>query len=134
MDDREIRDILATGRRIAIIGLSPREERDSHRVGRYLQEQGYRILPVNPTVPEVLGEKSWPSLSSIPEAVDIVDVFRRSEEVPAIVDEAIRHGARVLWLQEGISHPEAEARARAAGLAVIADRCIMKEHRRLAGA
>ena len=96
-----------------------------------MQAQGYRIIPVNPRLTEVLGEPAWPDLDSVPEEVDIVNVFRRAEFVPDIVEAAIRIGARAVWMQEGIVHEEAAARARAAGLAVVMDRCILKEHRLL---
>jgi predicted CoA-binding protein len=123
--------ILRTARTVAVVGLSPNPERPSHRVARYLQEQGYRIVPVNPTVESVLGERSYPSLAEIPEPVDVVDVFRRSEEVPPLVEEALRIGAKAVWMQEGVVHEEAAAKARAAGLAVVMDRCMLKEHSRL---
>ncbi len=96
-----------------------------------MQRAGYRIIPVNPGETEVLGEKSYAGLEEVPEKVDIVDVFRRSEFVPEIVDQAIRIGARAVWLQEGVVHEEAAAKARAAGLMVVMDRCILKEHRKL---
>lgn len=123
--------ILRTARTVAVVGLSPNPERPSHRVARYLQGQGYRIVPVNPTVESVLGERSYPSLAEIPEPVDVVDVFRRSEEVPPLVEEAIRIRAKAVWMQEGVVHEEAAAKARAAGLAVVMDRCMLKEHSRL---
>jgi predicted CoA-binding protein len=123
--------ILREARTVAVVGLSPNPERPSHRVARYLQEQGYRIVPVNPTVQSVLGERSYPSLAEIPEPVDVVDVFRRSEDVPPVVEQAIAIGARVVWMQEGVVHPEAAERARTAGLAVVMDRCMRKEHSRL---
>ena len=123
--------ILRTARTVAVVGLSPNPERPSHRVARYLQGQGYRIVPVNPTVESVLGERSYPSLAEIPEPVDVVDVFRRSEEVPPLVEEAIRIRAKAVWMQEGVVHEEAAAKARAAGLAVVMDRCMLKEHERL---
>ena len=123
--------ILRTARTVAVVGLSPNPERPSHRVARYLQGQGYRIVPVNPTVESVLGERSYPSLAEIPEPVDVVDVFRRSEEVPPLVEEALRIGAKAVWMQEGVVHEEAAAKARAAGLAVVMDRCMLKEHERL---
>ena len=123
--------ILRTARTVAVVGLSPNPERPSHRVARYLQGQGYRIVPVNPTVESVLGERSYPSLAEIPEPVDVVDVFRRSEEVQPLVEEAVRIGAKVVWMQEGVVHEEEAATARAAGLAVVMDRCMLKEHSRL---
>ena len=121
---------IQAGETVAVVGLSPREERYSHQVAKYLQSQGYHIIPVNPNADEVLGERSYPDLVSIPEPIDVVDVFRRSEAVPEIVEEAIKVGAKTVWMQEGVIHEEAAARAREAGLQVVMDRCTMKEHRR----
>jgi hypothetical protein len=126
-----IADILGAARTIAVVGLSAKRFRPSHGVAEYLQRVGYRIIPVNPNITEVLGEKSYASLDAVPEPVDIVDVFRRSEHVPEIVEAAIRKGAKTIWMQEGVVHEDAARRAEAAGLAVIMDRCILKEHRRL---
>jgi predicted CoA-binding protein len=126
----DIKTILEESKTVAVVGLSPRVERDSHRVARYLQTQGCRIIPVNPNADEILGERSYPDLASVPEPIDVVDVFRRSEAVPDIVEEAIRVGAWTVWTQEGVIHEEAAARARQAGLQVVMDRCTMKEHRR----
>ena len=126
-----VEEILKESRTIAVVGLSPNPTRASHNVARYLQTQGYRIIPVNPMVEEVLGEKSYPDLASVPEAVDVVDVFRRPEHVPAIVEAAIAKGTKAVWMQEGVVHEEAAARAREAGLMVVMDRCMFKEHRRL---
>lgn len=126
-----IEKILKESKTIAVVGLSPDPARASHGVAHYLQTQGYRIMPVNPFVEEVLGEKSYPDLASVPEAVDVVDIFRRAKHVPAIVDAAIAKGARAVWMQEGIIHQEAAARAQEAGLMVVMDRCMFKEHRRL---
>ncbi len=130
MSEADIKSILEESKTVAVVGLSPREERDSHRVAKYLQSQGYRIIPVNPNADEVLGERSYPDLASIPEPIDVVDVFRRSEAVPEIVEEAIKVGAKTVWMQEGVVHEEAAARAREAGLQVVMDRCMMVEHRR----
>ncbi len=129
--ESELRTILTDARTIAVVGLSDKPERDSHEVALYLQAQGYRIVPVNPMLSEVLGEKSYPSLAAIPPDlhVDIVDVFRRSEQVPPVVDEAIARGAKVVWMQLGVAHPEAAAKARAAGATVIENQCIMVRHR-----
>ena len=127
-----IRELLTTARVIAVVGLSSKKSRPSHGVSLYMQRAGYRIIPVNPAEKEVLGEESRPSLDAVPEKVDIVDIFRRSEFVPEIVDQAIRIGAKAVWMQEGVIHEEAAAKARAAGLTVIMDRCILKEHMRLA--
>lgn len=114
-------DSLANSRTIAVIGLSPSEDRPSHYVSKYLQQQGYRIIPVNPMISEVLGEKSYPDLKSVPEPVDMVDIFRRSELVMPVVEEAIEIGARYVWMQEGIINLDAEAKAEAAGIAVVMD-------------
>ncbi len=126
-----IPELLATSRTIAVVGLSSRKFRPSYGVSEYMQRAGFRIIPVNPNEAEVLGEKSWPDLDSVPEKVDIVNIFRRSEFVPDIVEAAIRTGARAVWMQEGVVHEEAAQRARAAGLFVVMDRCILKEHLRL---
>lgn len=125
----EIRQILETAETIAVVGLSDKPERDSYRVAAYLQEAGYRIVPVNPNVTEVLGEKSFPALREVPGPVDIVDIFRKPESVPDIVSQAIAIGARVIWMQEGIVHNGAAGRARAAGLQVVMNRCLLREHR-----
>jgi uncharacterized protein len=121
-------EILKTSRTIAVVGLSNRPHRPSYGVAQYLQSAGYRIIPVNPAETEVLGEKSYARLEDIPERVDIVDIFRRSEFVPAIVESAIHIGARGVWMQEGVIHAEAAERARRAGLFVIMNTCILKEH------
>ena len=126
-----ITELLASARTIAVVGLSHRRARASHGVSEYMQRAGYRIVPVNPQETEVLGEKAYPDLDSIPVAVDIVDIFRRPEFVPEIVEAAIRIGAKAVWMQEGVIHEDAARRAEEAGLAVIMDRCILKDHRRL---
>jgi predicted CoA-binding protein len=126
-------EILNTSRTVAIVGLSSRADRPSHIVGSYLKEHGYRVIPVNPRETEVLGEKSYPDLASVPEPVDVVDIFRAAEEVPAIVREAIRIGAKAVWMQEGIINEEAARLATAAGLRVAMDRCMRKEHLKLHG-
>jgi predicted CoA-binding protein len=123
-----ISEILKTAHTIAVVGLSNRRHRPSYGVAQYMQSAGYRIIPVNPAEAEVLGEKSYARLEDIPEPVDLVDIFRRSEFVPEIVESAIRIGARGVWMQEGVIHPEAAERARAAGLIVVMDVCILKEH------
>lgn len=127
MDNPE-RELLKQAKTIAVVGLSANPDRPSYRVSRYLQEHGYKIIPVNPTIKEVLGEKAYPSLKDIPEKVDIVDVFRRSEDIPPIADEAIAIKAKVLWMQEGIVNEAAARKAEAAGLKVIMNRCIMVAH------
>jgi predicted CoA-binding protein len=123
-----ISEILKTTHTIAVVGLSGRSHRPSYGVAQYMQSAGYRIIPVNPEETEVLGEKSYARLEDIPEPVDLVDVFRRSEFVPEIVESAIRIGAHGVWMQEGVIHTEAAERARTAGLFVIMDTCILKEH------
>ena len=120
--------ILKEYRTVAIVGASPNPERPSYRVISYLVEHGYHVIPVNPNVREVLGKTSYPDLSSIPEKVEIVDIFRRSEEVMPIVDEAIKIGAMVVWMQEGIISEEAATKARNAGLLVVMDKCMRKQH------
>jgi len=131
--DEEVRSVLTTARTIAIVGLSDKPERDSNEVARYLRSQGYRIVPVNPGIGEAVGERSYPTLSAIPahRKIDIVDVFRRSDQVPPVVDEAIARSVPVVWMQLGVEHAEAAARARAAGVIALENRCIMAEHRRL---
>jgi predicted CoA-binding protein len=130
VDADTITEILRTSRTIAVIGLSSRRMRPSYGVAEYMQRSGYPIIPVNPNETEVLGEKSYARLEDVPERVDIVDIFRRSEFVPEIVESAIRIGARVVWMQEGVMHAEAAERARKAGLMVIMNTCIAKEHAR----
>jgi uncharacterized protein len=124
-------NLLRNAKTIAVVGLSNRRSRPSYGVSEYMQSNGYRIIPVNPNETEILGEKSWASLEEIPERVDIVDIFRRPECVPEIVDAAIRIGAKGVWMQEGVVHDEAAGKARAAGLEVVMDRCILKEHRKM---
>ena len=130
--DREVTDvadrILISARTIAVVGLSPDPRRPSHGVARYLQRAGYRIIPVNPNVDEVLGERAYPSLRQISEAVDVVEVFRRSEFVGPIVDDAIAIKASALWLQDGVIDEDAAARARASGMDVVMDDCMMRRH------
>ena len=129
---KQVADILRVCRTIAVVGLSAKRYRPSYGVAEYMQRAGYRIIPVNPHETEVLGEKCYPDVESVPEPIDIVDIFRRSEFVPEIVEAAIRKGAKVVWMQEGVIHEEAARRAKEAGLAVVMDRCILKDHRRLA--
>jgi predicted CoA-binding protein len=126
-------EILRKYRTVAVVGVSSREDRPSYRVARYLKEHGYRIIHVNPRETEVLGERCYPDLCSVPETVDVVDVFRRPGQVPRVVAEAISSGAKAVWMQEGIVHEAAARRARKAGLEVVMDRCMMEEHRRLRG-
>jgi predicted CoA-binding protein len=124
-------NLLRSAKTIAVVGLSSRRSRPSYGVSEYMQSRGYRVIPVNPNETEVLGEKAYAALDEIPGHVDIVNVFRRSELVPEIVDAAIRIGARGVWMQEGVVNDDAAARARAAGLEVVMDHCILKEHRKM---
>ena len=129
--DDEIRSLLAEPRTYAVVGCSPDPARDSHEIARLLQSCGHRVVPVRPGGGEILGERAWPDLRSVPVAVDVVDVFRRPEHVPAVVEDAIAIGARALWLQLGVVHEAAALRARDAGLVVVMDRCPAIELRRL---
>ncbi len=124
--EQEIVKLLHDAQDIAVVGISDKPERDSHAVAAFLQGLGYRIVPINPRLSEVLGERCYPSLAAYGKAVDIVDIFRKPEAVPPIVDEAIATGAKAVWMQEGISHAEAAHKAQGAGLAVIQDACIKK--------
>jgi predicted CoA-binding protein len=129
--NEEMADILRNAKVIAVIGASLKPERPSHWISVYLKEQGYKVIPVNPGVSEILGDKCYKSLSEIREPIDIVDIFREPSAVPAIVDEAIAKKAKAIWMQEGIVHNEAAEKARAAGLKVVQNKCIYKEHARL---
>ena len=134
MDDiNSLRRILKQSHVIAIVGLSSNWWRPSYFVAKYLKEHGYRVIPVNPAYQQVLGEKCYPSLIEVPEKIDMVDCFRKSEEIPALADDAIRIGAKCLWMQLGVFNHEAAARARSAGLDVVMDRCVKIEHGRLFG-
>jgi predicted CoA-binding protein len=124
-----IAELLRTSHTIAVVGLSDNPMRPSHGVSAYMQSHGYRIIPVNPQADEVLGEKAYASLLDVAEPIDIVDIFRRSEFVPEIVDQAIQLKARAVWMQEGVVHEQAAEKARKAGLLVVMDSCILKEHR-----
>ena len=130
--DDAITRLLRESKTIAVVGLSSNPMRPSHGVTEYMQGAGYRIIPVNPNETEVLGEKSYARLEDVPEKVDIVNVFRRAEEVPPVVASAIQIGAKVVWMQQGVENEEAAEKARAAGLTVIEDACILVEHRRRA--
>ena len=123
--------ILSSSRVIAVVGLSPNPDRPSYRVASYLKEQGYRIIPVNPGAKEILEEVCYPDLGSIPEPVDVVDIFRRSEDVPTIVEAAIDIKAKAVWMQEGVTNEAAAARAREAGLSVVMNKCMRKEHQEM---
>ena len=120
--------ILRDFRRVAVVGISDRPERDSHRVAAYLQRVGYTIIPVNPNVTQVLGLRCWPSLEAAPSPIEVVDVFRRSELVEPVVDAAIAVGAKAVWMQDGVVNEVAAAKARAAGLLVVMDRCMLRDH------
>lgn len=131
--DEDLAALLRKVKTVAVVGLSPHPDRDSHRVAAYLQRAGYRILPIHPASASILGEPSYPSLAAIPSdvRVDLVDVFRRPDALPGVVEDAILLGPPALWFQFGVTHPEAEAAALAAGMDLVVDRCIMVEHRRL---
>ena len=116
-----VEEQLRNSKTIAVVGLSGNPERTSYRVSKYMQDQGYRIIPVNPMIEEALGEKSYPDLKSVPVPIDMVDVFRRSELVPPVVDEAIEVGVKYIWMQDGVIHHEAAAKAEAAGIPVVMD-------------
>ena len=136
VQDVNTTELLEKARTVVVVGCSPKPERDSHRVAAYLQGAGYRVIPVNPVAEEILGEKVYPDLASIPREIeiDIVDVFRRPEHIPAVVDAVLDRGAKALWLQLGCSHPESEQRAADAGLMIVSDHCIKIEHQsRFAG-
>ena len=132
-DIKSLRRILTENKRVAVVGLSADWSRPSNFVGKYLLEHGFEVIPVNPKYEEILGQKCFPSLKSIPTPVDIVDLFHRAERVPPFVDEAIAIGANVVWMQLGIVHEEAAQKARDAGLEVVMDRCIKIEYARLFG-
>jgi len=131
--DEEIKETLSKCKTVAVVGISPKEDRPSYIVASYLKSKGYRIIPVRPGGDQILGEKVYHSLMEIPKEieVDVVDIFRRSEDVPPIVDEAIQRGVKAVWMQEGVIHEEAGAKAEKAGLKVVMDCCIKKEHQRL---
>ena len=133
LDDDGLRRLLTRSRTIAVVGLSDKPERDSNDVARYLQSQGYRVVPVNPMLTEVLGERSYPDLEAIPgeTSLDIVDIFRRSEQVPPVVHAAVLRGAGAVWMQLGVENAAAAAEAEAHGIPVVQNLCIMQQHRRL---
>ncbi len=130
-NDDMMREILLSTKTVASVGLSSNPAKVSFGVGEFLRSQGYRVIPVNPTADEILGEKSYPDLESIPEKIDVVQVFRRPEDVPLVVESAIKIGAKVVWMQEGIVNEEAAQAARAAGLQVVMDACMRATHQRL---
>lgn len=131
MTDAEITELLKTAKTIAVVGLSSDPMRPSFGVSRFLQRQGYRIIPVNPNETEVLGERAYPTVKDIPDQVDIVDIFRRPARVPEVIDQALEKGIRHIWMQEGVVNEEAAQKAEAAGMSVVMDRCILKEMARL---
>lgn len=132
-DDDWIRKLLREMKTIAVVGCSKDPAKDAHRVPKYMQMHGYRIIPVNPTATEILGERAYPSLDAVPVPYDTVDIFRPSADVPPIVDQAIRGPAKIIWMQLGIRNDAAAEKARAAGKIVIQDRCLMRDHARLFG-
>ena len=133
MIDDDVKKILSNFKTVAVVGISPNEDRPSYIVASYLKSNGYRIIPVRPDGEEILGEKVYHRLADIPEeiGVEVVDIFRKSEDVPPVVDEAIQRKAKAVWMQEGVIHEEAGAKAEKAGLIVVMDRCMKKEHQRL---
>jgi predicted CoA-binding protein len=133
MKDEEIKEVLRSSKTVAIVGISPKEDRPSYGVASYLKSKGYRIIPVRPDGDEILGEKVYHGLTEIPGGIqiDVVDIFRKSEDVPPVVEEAIHRGAKVVWMQEGIINQDASEKAERAGLKVVMDLCMKKEHQRL---
>lgn len=129
--DDEILEILTGAKTVAVVGFSSKPERPSHRVAKFLKDAGYRIYAINPNIEEALGEKVYASLEEVPAGIDIVDIFRASDKVLPVVEAAIRVGARVVWMQEGVVNEEAARKAKEAGLKVVMDRCTMQEYRRL---
>jgi uncharacterized protein len=128
---QEVRDLLKRAKRIAVVGLSDKPDRDSFVVARYMMQQGYEIIPVNPAIEQVLGHKAYKALSEVPGLIDIVNIFRKSEAVPPIVEEAIALKAGAVWMQLGVVHEQAAEKAQAAGLLVVQSKCIKVEHARL---
>jgi predicted CoA-binding protein len=133
MTEKDIKEMLSNLKTVAVVGISPKEDRPSYIVASYLKSKGYRIIPVRPDGEEILGEKVYHSLAEIPKeiGVEVVDIFRKSEDVPPVVEEAIQRRAKVVWMQEGVIHKEAGARAEKAGMKVVMDRCMKKDHQRL---
>ena len=131
MNDKELTQLLTEAKNIAVVGLSSKPARASFGVARFLQRQGYRVIPVNPAETEVLGERAYARIADVPDAIDIVDVFRRSEAIPDVLEDALSKKPRCFWMQEGVVHEEAAQRAAAAGIPVVMNRCILKEIARL---
>ena len=129
----QITNLLQKAHTIAVVGLTDSPLRPSHGVSAYMQSQGYRIIPVNPNIEQSLGERAYPTLADVPEKIDIVNIFRRPEAVPEIVEQAIQLKVPAIWMQEGVIHQASAKKAREAGIFVVMDRCILKEHRRLSG-
>lgn len=129
--DEQVKSVLEKSKTVAVVGMSDKEERDSHKVAKYLKEHGYKVIPVNPKCKEILGETCYPDLKGVPGHVDVVDIFRNIEAIPAIVDEAIAVGAGSVWMQLGLTHEEAAEKARCAGISVIMNKCMKIEHARL---
>ena len=132
-NDQTMKDILLATKTIASVGLSSNTEKESYWIVSYLKDQGYHTIPVNPTATEILGEKAYPDLESVPEKIDVVQVFRKPEDVMPVVEDAIKVGAKVVWMQEGIVNEQAAQKAREAGLQVVMDACMRATHRRLIG-
>jgi len=130
-DDRELKEILKTIKVVASVGVSSNDEKPSYWIFHYLREHGYKMIPVNPTATKILGEKVYPDLASIPDKVEVVQVFRKPEDVPPVVEAAIKIGAKIVWMQEGVINEAAAKRAEEAGLKVVMNRCMMKTHQRL---
>jgi predicted CoA-binding protein len=131
VSDAEMTRLLKEAKTIAVVGLSSNPMRPSFGVSRFLQRQGFRIIPVNPNETEVLGERAYPSVKDVPEPIDIVNIFRRPARVPEVVDDALQKGVSCIWMQEGVVNPEAAAEAEKAGMSVVMDKCILKELARL---
>lgn len=131
ISDQELAEVLRSAKTIAVVGLSSNPGRASFGVSRFLQRQGFRIIPVNPNEQEVLGERAYPSLRDVPDRIDIVNIFRRPARVPEVVDEAVQKGTRFIWMQEGVISEEGARKAAAAGIPFVMDRCILKELARL---
>ena len=131
--DEMMKEILTSAKTVASVGISGNPDKISNEVGKFLLDRGYDLIPVNPTTDEILGRKSYPDLSSVPEKIDVVQVFRRPEDVPPVVDEAIKVGAKAVWMQEGIVNEEAAQKARETGLQVVMDACMRASYKRLIG-
>jgi len=129
--DEEVVELLKSAKTVAVVGIAHKEDRDSYKVAKYLKEHGYKIIPVNPKYKEVLGEPCYPDLKSVPEKIDVVDIFRNIDAIPGIVDEAINVGAGAVWMQLGLAHNESAEKARQAGLKVVMNKCMKIEHQRL---